>query len=110
MGARKLSELIRKHSCTPRKPINSPATAGPTTAAPLNTEELSAIAFMRSSRPTISIEKAWRAGTSKTLMRPTMKAAARTIGYCASPKWVSRKSAPEGTMNAVWVMSKIRRL
>src|SRR5256885_9328943 len=41
--------LFRSHMPTPATPINTPATAGPTIRAALNMDELSAIAFMRSS-------------------------------------------------------------
>ena len=52
----------------------APATAGPTTRAPLNIDELSAIAFIRSPRPTISAMNAWRAGMSNALTIPTSAA------------------------------------
>ncbi len=45
--------------------------AGPATRAPLNIEELSAIAFNKSSRPTISIRKDCRAGTSNAFTVPS---------------------------------------
>jgi len=52
MGPRKLTELMRKQSLTPRKPIRTPATEGPTTAAPLNTEELRAVPYTHLTLPT----------------------------------------------------------
>ena len=50
--------------------IRTPAIAGPTTRAPLKIIELSAIALGKSSRPTISTTKVWRAGMSKAVTRP----------------------------------------
>ena len=44
-----------KHTGTPTAPMITPATDGPITAAPLNNDELSAMAFVRSCRPTISM-------------------------------------------------------
>src|SRR5439155_248280 len=85
-------ELARKQTGTPTAPMITPATDGPTTAAPLNTEELSAIAFIRSCLPTISTTKDWRAGTSKALMVPVAAAAIRTSQYIAWPLELSRKS------------------
>src|SRR5439155_19571922 len=103
-------ELARKQTGTPTAPMITPATDGPTTAAPLNTEELSAIAFIRSCLPTISTTKDWRAGTSKALMVPVAAAAIRTSQYIAWPLELSRKSENEGIVNAAWVTSRIERL
>ena len=47
-----------------------PAIAGPTTRDALNIDELSAMAFIRSARPTISTMKDWRAGMSNALTTP----------------------------------------
>ena len=52
--ATKLAALIAKAIAMPKKPIVSPATAGPTTRAPLNIAELSATALPTSRGPTIS--------------------------------------------------------
>ena len=59
--------------------IRTPAMAGPITRAPLKIIELSAIALGKSSRPTISTTKVWRAGMSKAVTRPLT--AARMITY-----------------------------
>ena len=88
----------------------TPATDGPTTAAPLNTEELSAIAFIRSCLPTISITKDWRAGTSKALMVPVAAAAMSTSQYIAWPLELSRNRANDGIVNAACVVSSTERL
>ena len=71
MTAMKLTPLRRKHQPSPTAATSTPATAGPMIRAPFIIEELSAIAFMRSSRPTISTTNAWRIGTSKALMAPS---------------------------------------
>src|SRR5438046_4160196 len=63
---------------TPATPINTPATAGPTIRAALNMDELSAIAFMRSSLPTSSTMNAWRAGMSNALTTPKNTASTMT--------------------------------
>ena len=56
--ARKLSALIANAGAMPNAPIVSPATAGPTTRAPLNIAELIATALPMSRGPTISIANA----------------------------------------------------
>src|SRR6266540_2675418 len=76
--ARKLTPFSRKHAPTPSAPISTPATAGPTTRAALKSEELSAIAFMRSSFPTSSTTNDWRVGMSKALTTPRKAASAIT--------------------------------
>jgi hypothetical protein len=43
---------------------------GPMTRATLNALELRAMAFIRSSRPTISLTMAWRVGTSNAESSP----------------------------------------
>src|SRR5712692_5149995 len=102
-------ELARKQMVTPTAAMITPATDGPTTAAPLKTDELRAIAFMRSCRPTISMTNAWRDGTSKRLMTPVAKAATITIQYCAWPVELSAKRTNEGTVNRDWVASSTLR-
>src|SRR5436309_15251398 len=79
MAARKLSALARKQKGRPTAAIKTPATDGPITDAALKTEELRAIALVRSSRPTISMTNAWRAGTSKSWIVPQASAARKTI-------------------------------
>ena len=51
-----------------------PAIAGPKIRDALKSVELSAIAFGRSSRPTIRYVSCWRDGTSSTSTVPLMKA------------------------------------
>src|SRR3989304_2195619 len=52
----------RKQTPPPSFPITTPATAGPSTRVTLKADELSAIAFIRSSLPTISTKNDWRGG------------------------------------------------
>ena len=63
------------------------------------------MAFIRSRRPTISITKAWREGTSSMLMVPVPNAAMMIIQYCACPVALTANSTNEGTMNSDWVAS-----
>src|SRR5438045_9083568 len=72
--------------------MSRPATDGPITADALNTEELRAIAFMRSCLPTISTWNDWRAGPSSALMQPVVNAAELTIQHCAWPVAIARHS------------------
>src|SRR5665647_2686146 len=66
--ARKLKPLIRKQVPSPTTASSSPAMAGPTTRAALNTAELSEMALIRSSLLVIWITSAWRPGMSKALI------------------------------------------
>lgn len=52
--ATKLTALIRKAAADPQRATTSPASAGPTTRAPLKAAELSAIALVRWARSTSS--------------------------------------------------------
>lgn len=103
-------ELRRKHSGTPTAAMSKPAIEGPITADALNTEELSAIAFIRSCLPTISTWKDWRVGTSSALIEPVASAATITIQYCACPVALATKSMRDGTTNADCVSSRMLRL
>ena len=102
-------ELARKQMGTPTTPMITPATDGPITAAPLKTDELSAMAFIRSCLPTMSTRNDWRAGTSKRLIVPVAAAATSTSQYWACPLALSAKSAKDGIVNADCVISRIRR-
>ncbi len=53
--ARKLIPFMKKHQPAPTNANTMPAIVGPRMRAVLNIAELSAIAFIKSSRPTISI-------------------------------------------------------
>ncbi len=72
--ATKLNPFRKKHQPSPTHAIANPAIAGPTTRAPLKIEEFSAIAFGRSSFPTIWTRNAWRIGTSNAFTIPTRNA------------------------------------
>src|SRR5438445_686545 len=85
---------------TPTRAMSTPASDGPTTAAPLKTDELSAIAFIRSCLPTISTMNACRAGTSKRLTVPVARAAMITIQYSSWPLALRAKSPNDGIVNA----------
>jgi len=54
--------LMKNVGPTPKRPITTPATAGPTIRARLNPAELSATALDTSARPTSSITNDCRAG------------------------------------------------
>ncbi len=58
--------------------ISAPAIDGPITRARLNIIEFSAMAWRRSSRPTMSKVIAWRVGTSTELISPIPKASTIT--------------------------------
>src|SRR5712692_8853492 len=72
--ARKLTPFKKKHQPSPIHAIANPATAGPTTRAPLKIEEFNAIAFGKSSFPTICTKNACRIGTSNAFTIPTRNA------------------------------------
>src|SRR5438105_5307176 len=91
---------------TPTRAISTPAIEGPMTAAPLNTDELRAIAFIRSCLPTMSTRNDCRAGTSNRFIVPVASAARITIQYCAWPLALRMNSANDGTMKADWVRSR----
>ncbi len=68
--------LIRKAAGVPTALMTSPAMAGPTILATLNTALLSPIAFAIPARPTISTAKLCRVGLSTTVTAPSAKARA----------------------------------
>ena len=68
--ARKDSPLKKNASAVPQRVMTRPASAGPTTRAPLNIAEFSAIALRSPWRPTMSAMNAWRVGMSTVLARP----------------------------------------
>ena len=85
-----------------------PATAGPTMRAPLNMEEFSAIAFIRSSLPTMSTRNACRAGMSNAFTTPSSVASTRMCHTCTFPVSVNAARRNASTMEAVWVPITIR--
>ena len=62
--------LIKKQAPRPTTVMTTPPMAGPTTLEAFMTTVLRLTALGRSSRPTISMMKVWRAGLSKTLTMP----------------------------------------
>ena len=61
----------RKHHASPTAATSTPAIAGPRTRAVFIIEAFNAMAFMRSSRPTISTTKECLTGISKALTTPS---------------------------------------
>src|SRR5436190_53084 len=95
---------------TPATPINTPATAGPTIRAALNMDELSAIAFMRSSLPTSSTMNAWRAGMSNALTTPKNTASTMTCHVVTLPVHTSTANASASSICKPCVHTMRRRL
>lgn len=75
MGATKDRPLKRNAQPVPTPVIRTPATAGPMRRADWKLAEFRLTAFCNWSGPTISETKDWRAGLSRTVARPTAKAA-----------------------------------
>ena len=108
--ARKLKPLIRKQVPSPTTASSSPATAGPTTRAALNTAEFSEMALMRSSLLVIWITSAWRPGMSKALITPSRPASTSTCQTWTRPVRVSAASTNACTIDRVCVtMTTFRR-
>ena len=99
----------RKHQPSPTAATSRPAIAGPTTRAPLTIEELSAIALLRSSRPTISTTNDWRAGMSKALTMPRQVARTKTCHTRTWPLRVSTASVSGSNIEIDWVRMRMRR-
>ncbi len=81
-----------KQADSPRVPIVRPAIIGPTTRERLNCMEFSAIAFVRSSRPTRSRKSDWCEGVVKALAIPLTTATAATSATETNPKPVAAAS------------------
>src|SRR6266404_5732404 len=90
-----------KHQPSPILATRIPATAGPTTRAPLNIEEFSAMAFIRSSLPTMSIRKDCRPGISKAFTTPSRPARMKMCHTWTCPLNVSQARIPARIMEAV---------
>ena len=103
MTARKLSALMTNAGPTPNAAIARPARAGPMTRAPLNIAELRATALPMSSRPTSSIENAWRTGMSTALAIPSRKASTRIIQTSTTPVMTRTARIAARTIIATWV-------
>ena len=113
MTARKLTALIAKAVATPNAPMVNPATAGPTTRAPLNIAELSETAFPMSLGPTISMANDWRTGMSMALTQPRPSASATTIQISTMPlavmtvRMMARTIIAACTAISVWRLGRL---
>src|SRR5216683_3114006 len=99
--ATKLNPFRKKHHPAPTSAIANPAIAGPTALAPLKIEEFSAMAFGKSSFPTICTKKACRIGTSNALTMPTRNAI--TIKFHLPIKWAHVNPASTNARSMVIV-------
>jgi len=82
------------------------ATLGPTMRARLNIMEFMEIADVKSFLSTISAYKAWRAGMSKVLVRPSRVARTSTCQYLTTPNKVSVAKTAARIPKQLWVTSK----
>jgi len=94
----------------PFVPINTPAIAGPITRAALNSDEFSAIAFIRSSLPTISTMNDCRMGMSNALAMPRIVARTRTCQTAITPVHTRIETVNASSMNATCIRMMTRRL
>ncbi len=99
-----------KHHVIPTDPRRTPATAGPKTRVALNTDEFSAIAFIKSSFPTISTRNDWRVGMSNALTIPKNAASPMTLCTVTRPVPTRAASPNACSMRRVCVMITTRRL
>ena len=100
--------LAKKHQPSPTVATTMPAIAGPTIRALLNIDEFSPIAFSRSSRPTMSIRKACRAGTSNAFTTPSSDARTMISHTRILPVRVSAASVSASPMEALCVAMTMR--
>ncbi|CAB4937158.1 unannotated protein [freshwater metagenome] len=112
MVAAKLAALTKKAGAVlpPEAAITPPATAGPTSRAPLNTVEFRLTALPSSAGPTISDTNDCRAGVSRELTTPSARARANTCHSAMPPVATSSASASARTPSTAWVTISIRRL
>ena len=101
---------MKKHHAVPTVANKIPPSAGPMMRAPLNIIELTAMAFGKSSRPTISTTNACRAGPSKALITPVTAASSTICHTCTIPVKVSAARMNASTMDAACVMTSRLRL
>jgi hypothetical protein len=100
--------LKAKQIPSPKVATSQPAMAGPTARAAFTMEELRAMAFVMSS-PATSARSAWRAGTSKALVSPSISASAMTWRGWTTPVRVTTASSVAWTAALIWVVSTSRR-
>ena len=94
---------MKKQPASPAKLIKIPAIAGPKILAPLNIAEFKAIAFKRSSFPTISLIKACLVGASKAFTKPKHKAKNITCQTLTNPVKVRNAKIKAKIIAPVWV-------
>ena len=99
-----------KHQPTPNAAISTPPSAGPITRPALKSDELSAIAFGSSSRPTSRKVKAWRFGASKTSAAPPQNASTKYGHTTSTPANASAASTAATTIELACVIITTRRL
>ena len=71
--------------------------------APLNIDEFSAMAFIRSSLPTISTRNDCRAGISKAFTTPRSEASTKMCHTCTTPVRVSVAKIAARIIDEIWV-------
>ena len=101
---------MAKAGAMPNAPIVRPATAGPTTRAPLNIAELIATALPISRGPTISMANAWRTGMSTALAQPSSTASRMIIQTSTTPVAVSTVRMTASTIIVACTASNVWRL
>ncbi len=69
----------------------------------LNIDEFRAMAFIRSSFPTMSTINAWRVGMSNAFTIPRHEASTKTCQTCTCPDRVRNDSASARSIDALWV-------
>ena len=90
--------------------MSSPATAGPTSRAPLKIVEFRLTAFASSPGPTISETNACRVGASMAATAPRPKASTKTCHSATTSVTTRIPSARASTPISDWVTSSMRRL
>ena len=103
------SAFRRKQPVSPAPAIANPASIGPITRERLNCIELSAIAFVRSSRPTRFRKSDWCEGVVNALATPLTMATAATRGTEAKCHPVAAARVSAQAICTDWVASRIRR-
>ena len=84
--------------------------AGPMTRAPLKSDEFSAMAFIKSSLPTISTMNDCRMGMSKALAMPRMVASTSTCQTATTPVQTRIATVNASSMKASCMKMMTRRL
>ena len=109
MTARNDAPFRKNASDVPNAAIDRPATAGPTIRAALKIAELSATAFVTSSRPTISTENACRVGMSMAFVKPSRSASTKMCHTCTVLVAVSTASTNASVIADACVTISVRR-